>query len=118
MPASGIEILNAVAMALPDLKPSIERVLAGYRGNTLSVAKALDPVIQSQDSILSSPAGLMPAPLARAPIFGPPFIPLSGTPTNVQPTTSGKRPARRAWGSNRLRPTLMTVTRALLPEPA
>ena len=92
VPASGVEILNAVAMALPDLKAGIERVLASYRGNTPSVAKALDPIAVSQDSTLSSSAGLISAPLVRAPIFGPPFIPLSGTPTNVQPTTSGNVP--------------------------
>ena len=92
VPASGKEILNAVALALPDLKPGIERVLAGYSGNTPTVAKVLDPSIQSQDSVPSRPLGLMPAPLPRTPVIGPPFIPLSGTPTNVVPTTSGNVP--------------------------
>ena len=92
VPASGIEILNAVGIALPDVKTAIDRVLSGYSGNNLSVAKVLDPVDQSQSSGRAGSSDIGTAPSIKAPIFGPPYIPLSGTPTNVQPTASGNVP--------------------------
>jgi len=83
VPGAGKEILNAVASALPDLKPSIERVLAGYEGNVPSVAAALDSAKSDQNG---------PAPLARGPAVGPPYLPPSTTPSNVTPGSSGNVP--------------------------
>jgi len=82
VPGAGKEILMAVAAALPDLKPAIEKVLAGYEGNVPSVAAALD-------SAKTDPSA---APLARGPTVGPPYLPLSTTPGNVPPGGSGNVP--------------------------
>ena len=94
VPGSGKEILSAVAAALPDLKPGIEGVLARYGLNAPSVAFVLDPKMQAPDlgTAPSAPGGVIPSPLARGPAIGPPFLPLSGTPTNVTPGTSGNVP--------------------------
>jgi len=105
VPDDSKAILAAVADALPGLKPSIQSVLAGYGGNVPSVADTLDqaarssPVASASPSvptIASSPAiaggGAVAAPRARGPAIGPPYIPLSTTPTNVTPGTSGQVP--------------------------
>ena len=42
VPGANKEIVNAVEAALPALKPSIDKVLAGYGGNVVSVGDTLD----------------------------------------------------------------------------
>jgi hypothetical protein len=92
VPGAGKEIINAVASVLPDLKPGLEKVLAGYGGNVPSVAVALD-----QASLASSaPGGANPlaagaTPVAKA-VINIPYIPLTTTPTNVSPGTGGETP--------------------------
>ncbi len=106
VPAAGKEILNAVAAALPDLKPGVERVLAGYSGGVPSVASALDQAARvsptSTASVASTPVLASPAtpttvvgataPLARGAGVGPPYHELTQTPTNVTSGTSGEVP--------------------------
>jgi len=88
-PGSDKEILTALAAAFPELKAGIEHVLATQSGNPPTVSYALTSV---------SPTPIRPAPngsftsLARGPAVGPPFIPLSQTPTNITPGTSGNVP--------------------------
>ena len=101
-PGAGKEILNAVVSALPDLKPSIERVLAGYGGNVPSVAVTLDQAAQATavsetayPTVVPKPASptvMAGVPMARGPASGPPYIPLTTTPTNVTSGTSGEVP--------------------------
>jgi hypothetical protein len=109
VPGAGKEIVNAVAAALPGLKPSINSALAGYGGNVVSVADTLDRAKVSPASLtpvgavsptgptvptaplLSTPS-LQGAPMARGPAIGPPYQPLTSTPTNVTPGTSGEVP--------------------------
>ncbi len=89
VPDAGREILNAVASALPDLKLSIEKTLANYGGNVPFVGNALDQATKlSQNE-------------SRPPTIGPPYIPLSGTPANIDPSTSGEVPP---GGRNYARP--------------
>jgi hypothetical protein len=83
VPGACKEILNAVAAALPDLKAFIEKALAGYESNVTSVATVLDSAKTDQTN---------PAPLARGPSVGPPFLPLSTTPANIPPSGSGNVP--------------------------
>jgi hypothetical protein len=101
VPDSGKEIVNAVAAALPGLKPSIDSILAGYGGNVVSVTDTLDRV--SLGSLYSVPTAptvptlsanmpLQGASIARGPASGPPYHPLTVTPTNVTPGTSGTVP--------------------------
>jgi hypothetical protein len=104
VPAAGKEIVNAVAAALPGLKPAIENTLAGYGGNVASVADTLDQAAKATPVNLISgpavpPATALPAgqplggaPMARGPAVGPPYHPLTQTPTNVTPGTSGQVP--------------------------
>jgi len=97
-PDSTKEILNAVSAALPDLKPFIAQSVAGYAGNGFSVGAALDQAGQSSQAIPAGtstpPPVTMPQPVgfARGPAIGPPYIPLSGTPTNVVPGNGGEVP--------------------------
>lgn len=112
-PGAGKEIVNAVAAALPDPKPYIEKALAGYGGNVVSVADTLDQAARSVPKAATpsatGPSGLPQQPLtpttvvgrtpvaraplaARGPSVGPPYIPLTSTPTNVTLGTSGTVP--------------------------
>ena len=109
-PTATKDILKAVGTALPELKPGLDQALAGRGGNTVSVAASLDQaaavVRSSAASATAGPATdpvvaplaiasrlpNTPAPLARGPAVGPPYIPLSTTPTNVSPGTSGEVP--------------------------
>ena len=73
VPGSGNEIVNAVAAALPELKVGIEQAFAGQGLNVASAPGA-------------------PAPLVRGPAVGPPYLPLTTTPVNVTPGSSGPVP--------------------------
>ena len=106
VPGSGKEILKAVGSARPDLKPAIDQALAGYSGTVPSVATALDQAVKVSSTstaiaadapVLAPPATPAPvanatAPVARGPAIGPPYIPLTTTPTAVTPGTSGEVP--------------------------
>ena len=103
VPVADKEIVNAVTSALPGLKPSVERVLAGYGGNVPSVAVTLDQAVQAKVASAPASSTVVPTPaasptvtaetpMARGPASGPPYIPLSRTPTNVTSGGSGEVP--------------------------
>jgi hypothetical protein len=106
VPAAGKEIVKAVAAARPDLKSGIESVLAGYGGSVPSVANTLEQAARvtptSTASVAGAPALATPAtpasvaggtvPRARGPAVGPPYVPLTTTPTNVTSGGSGEVP--------------------------
>jgi hypothetical protein len=91
VPAAEKSILNAVAAAIPNMKPYIEQAILSYAGNPPSVAAALDQA-KSVAAAASIPDQSKPSMAARGPALGPPYIPLSGTPGNVAPPTSGEVP--------------------------
>jgi hypothetical protein len=111
VPDSTREILASVATALPELKDSIEKALANYRGQP-SVAVVLADAAKLGTSVGNQPLSSLSAtpiagrPLAsagassasssgtgaRGPAVGPPYIPLTGTPGNISPTNSGVVP--------------------------
>lgn len=78
-PTSSSEILEGLTEALPNLKPGIDRVIAGYNDIVPSVAAVMDQVKNSPTTVATSSS---PTP-ARGPSIGAPYIPLSGTPTNA-----------------------------------
>ena len=100
-PDASKDIVNAVSAALPDLQPSLQKVLAGYGGRVVSVSDTLDqaatvaqttPAPATAPLLVTSRASsptimLVGAPLARGPAPGPPYIPLTATPTNVTSAT-------------------------------
>ena len=93
VPGAAKEILEAVASALSDLKPYIEEAITSFRGGVLTVAAVLDQaakLAQTSPGSGSGPVAL--APMARGPSIAPPYLPMSGTPGNVTPTTSGEVP--------------------------
>ena len=96
VPSASEEILRAVASALPDLKPSIDKALAGSTGNIVSVTATLDQIANSGTPVLAGAT-----PMARGPAVGPAYIPLTTTPANVTPGTSGQVPP---GGRNYARP--------------
>ena len=111
VPSANKAVLESIASVLPNLKPGIESAMAGYGGQAPSVALILDsartpdarltpvpalvaaspagPVVGPQSISTPTPA---PAPAPRPPAVGPPFIPLSNTPTNVTSGSSGDVP--------------------------
>ena len=99
VPGSGKEILEAIGLAIPDLKPFIVQALAASKGNVSSVAEVLDQSVvnssaqsQSKTVVAVDPVVTSPIRSARGPAVGPPYIPLSGTPGNVDPGNSGEVP--------------------------
>jgi len=120
-PGSGKEILDGVANGVPQLAPAISSTVIGYNGTIASVPAALDqaahlsaaqPAFAATPQVVQgntvsrsptlaqntpSPAPQAPAsgpaaPRPRPPSVGPPYIPLSGTPTNATPGTGGEVP--------------------------
>ena len=94
VPSAGKEIVSAVAAALPGMKPAIESTVAGYGGNVASVPDTLDQAAKVSPASVSGAAipPLGSASMARGPGFGPPYHPLTTTPTNVTPGGSGNVP--------------------------
>ena len=103
VPGSGNEVLKGVAAAFPEMKPSIEGMMAGHGTSATSVAVVLGqaatvkaapattiPILLSQPT--GSPVAGSPAIIVRGPASGPPYIPLGGTPTNVNSGASGEVP--------------------------
>jgi hypothetical protein len=72
VPGSGNEIIKAVAADLPELKASIEQILAGY-GRNFASSGALTPIV-------------------RNPATSLPNFPLTVTPTNFTTVYSGEVP--------------------------
>ena len=98
-PTASKQILEGVTAALPELKPTIDRVVAGYSSSSPSVAVALDPRAQISEPLTLASGPSILAPLVRGPAIGPPFLPLSGTPTNIiTPGTSGNVPPGERGG--------------------
>ena len=73
VPGCGNEVLRAVAAALPELKASIEQILAGSSRNVASVPWLTTPPTRGSAST-------------------PPYWPLTVTPTNVTTVFSGDGP--------------------------
>ena len=97
VPGAGVEILNGIGAAIPNLKASIMQTLAASQGNAISVAQVLAQVNVSTSAPANTTAADSAAPVqitrsARGPAVGPPYIPLSGTPGNVNPGNSGEVP--------------------------
>lgn len=87
-PSASKEIIEAIASAIPGAKAIINQVLSVSGGNVPSVAYALNQINAAPQPV--TPGGIISAP--RGPAVGPPYIPLSGTPGNVNPTNSGVVP--------------------------
>jgi len=93
VPGSDKEILSSMATAFPELKSGIDHAFAAHVGSPASVSTALASAPASVDqSPAQTSVGLGSSPFARGPTVGPPFIPISGTPTNITPVTSGNVP--------------------------
>ena len=116
VPTANKEILSAVAAAIPGLKPYVEQAMIGSAGNAYSVPSVLDqaarlaqaaPTAGSVSTIAGMPSAGSSAnssqtiaagtpglagTSARGPAVGPPYIPLTTTPTNVSSGSSGPVP--------------------------
>ena len=101
---AGKEIVEGVGVALPGMKPWLEQAVASYGGRVVSVGETLAQAVRLAQNgsgggsvVLPTPAtrtttGLGGAPMARGPAVGPPYIPLTTTPTNVTSGGSGQVP--------------------------
>ena len=78
VPGATDEILAGLSEGLPAIKPALDTVIASYSGQVPSVGAVLDRVTTTPP-VATGPDGV------RGPTIGPPFIALSGTPTNTPP---------------------------------
>jgi len=102
VPAASKEIVKAVGTAVPELKVSLEKAVAWYGGNVMSVGATLaqanqiaqtDSGTSAMTSAADQPSSAAGASLVlRGPAVGPPYVPLSSTPTNVTSGGSGEVP--------------------------
>lgn len=101
VPGAGKEILTGIATAIPELKNTINQILASYDGKIPSVSTALTQVAQADSSATTTalasgtPVQAAGAPVilpARGPSVGPPAVPPSGTPTVLDPGAGGQIP--------------------------
>ncbi len=98
VPGAGAELLKSIASLFPELKPGIEAALVGYGANPPSVAAVLDSlklnpsVMASESPAASNPDLPQTQGFSRGPTLAPPYVPISGTPANVTPSTSGTVP--------------------------
>jgi hypothetical protein len=81
VPGSNEAILSALSLAFPELKAAIEKALASYAGELPSVGLILD---QAGSLVASSSDSTD----VRGPALGPPYVPLTGTPVNINPAKS------------------------------
>jgi hypothetical protein len=92
VPTSAKDILKGVEVARPDLKPGIESAMSNYVAGVSTVGDMLDAartVVAQASSGTASSGQAMP----RGPAVGPPYLPLSGTPSTITPSTSGDVPS-------------------------
>ena len=73
-PKAAKEILAGLSEALPALKGPIDEAIAFYKGQPLAVAPVIDRIAPSAKPLAS-----------RGPTIGGPYVPYSGTATNVPP---------------------------------
>ena len=97
VPDGGKETVKGVGDAFPGMKPAIERTLAGSGGNEVSVPDTLDQASRIFTASVAPATTASTTPLGantmvRGPGVGPPYHPLTGTPTNVTPGGSGEVP--------------------------
>lgn len=95
VPAAGSEILGALTLAIPALKPFIQDAAAEAKGDQATVGAVLDqagklaqPAMTTDDLDPFGSAATMP--VMAPPRIGLPFVSLSGTPTETDPSQSGE----------------------------
>jgi hypothetical protein len=94
VPAQGREILTGMVAAIPALKAPVNQVLAGSKeGATPVVATVLEQIPSTVDLAASSPVVAASGGSAVAPpTYGAPYVPLPGTPSNLDPGSGGDVP--------------------------
>jgi hypothetical protein len=93
VPAAGKEILDAVAVAVPSTKSYIASAQSYYANTSTEVS--VSAVLQQMEvaqSTSGSVAGFDPL-LSPPPVQGAPFVPFSGTPTEITPQNSAPLPS-------------------------
>ena len=97
-PKAAKEILAGLSEALPVLKEPIAEAVASSKGQ-LAVAPVIDRIAPSATPLASvTPALTAPAPL-RGPTIGGPYVPYSGTATNVPPSGGNVPPGGRSYAA-------------------
>jgi hypothetical protein len=99
-PKQAQEILAGVADAAPELKTAIEQAVAGY-GSQLTVGGVMDRVSSPASTPALPPVAAGPSATGagRGPSVQPPYLPLSGTPNNVPPTSGDVPPGGRDYAA-------------------
>jgi hypothetical protein len=98
-PKAAKEILVGLSEALPALKGPIDQAISSYNGQSLLVAPVLDRIAPADTTLAAIPAPVTrpPSPPLRGPIIGGPYVPPSGTATNVPPNGGDVPPGGRDY---------------------
>ena len=98
-PKAAKEILAGLSEALPSLKEPIAEAVSFYKGQPLAVAPVIDRISPAATSLASAPSkATAPMPL-RGPTIGGPYVPYSGTATNVPPNGGNVPPGGRNYAA-------------------
>lgn len=95
-PKAANEILAGLSEALPALKGPIDQAIESYSGQPLSVARVIDRVAPSDSLASVVPRAVPPS---RGPTIGGPYVPPSGTATNVPPNGGLVPPGGRDYAA-------------------
>jgi hypothetical protein len=95
-PKAAKEILTGLSEALPALKGPIDQAIASFNGQSLSVAPVLDRIAPADASVTVA-SGVQAPPPSRGPVIGGPYVPYSGTATNVPPNGGNVPPGGRSY---------------------
>jgi hypothetical protein len=95
-PKAAKEILAGLSEAVPALKEPIAEAVASYKGQPLAVAPVIDRIAPSGAPGAPPKAALTPL---RGPTIGGPYVPYSGTATNVPPNGGNVPPGGRNYAA-------------------
>jgi len=121
VPGAAKDILVAIETAIPQLKVSIDQIVADYQGNLPSLSMVLSQVSQSVASATTlaaaagtlgpsglasvTPIAIKPTPTGtssgstpRGPSTGAPYVPITTTPIVITPGSGGQEPPNGGRG--------------------
>ena len=89
-PGSEKEVLRALSVAFASLKPGIEDAISTYAANPASFAGIVASLKPTTVTVAQNGNGALDG--VRGPTIAPPYVPPSGSPANITPSSSGQVP--------------------------
>ncbi len=96
-PGSEKDVLSALGTVFENLRPRIDQAINTYTANPSLFAAVLNslnpaPATSTGNTLAALPSDTPVGAGARGPVIAPPYVPPSGTPANITPSTSGEVP--------------------------